>query len=631
MATAPRVDEIRLGLAAEASEPSLARQIALLREENASLHRIIGAVGSTLQLEEVLRHVVAEVTHIAQGRDAFVYLYHPEKEVIRLAATTPAYSRFVGQIELALGEGINGWVALNGQPVMIPEGAMHDPRYRYFPELEEEKFQSMMSVPIFGKQRQLLGVLCLHTVAPHEFSQEDLQHITSIAALVAGAIENAQLYEATRRKLNALAALASASQTISSSLQLDDVLRSMASLTRQITESDLCVVLLLDSERKRLSVGAMAPGGDRAETPGLALDSQRLAALTAMAGPRATGVGEPPGWLAELNPLRGEAFGSVLSAPLVAGSEHLGLVNCYTRKPRRYSSEDLSLLATIANQLAVAIKNHQLLDLLAEKNLVRGFFAELMAGSYESEEAVSRRGAFLGCDLGRPHVVALVCLRPADSVPGGERGLRRAAQQVRRSLADRFPGTLCYDEREDRLWSLVPTRGEGAEVVALLRGLAREMARTLGAGLAGGVSSPCATPAEYRQGFAEAREALEIGGALGRGDGVAHFSELGIYRHLFKLASQDDLRDPCQAEILRLAEHDRTRGTELLVTLERYIECAGNLARTADLLHIHRNTLVQRLDRIRAVASIDPHNSSDWLRLNLAIKLYRLRPRASGR
>ena len=52
------------------------------------------------------------------------------------------------------------------QPVILKEGALNDPRFRYFPELEEEKFQSTMTVPILAKDRHLIGVITLHTVAP---------------------------------------------------------------------------------------------------------------------------------------------------------------------------------------------------------------------------------------------------------------------------------------------------------------------------------------------------------------------------------------------------------------------------------------------------------------------------------
>src|SRR6266567_7426884 len=147
---------------------------------------------------------------------------------------------------------------------------MDDPRFCYFPELEEEKFQSIMTVPIITKDRNLVGVITVQAIAPHDFTEQHKIFITNTAALVAGAIENAQLYENTQRKLSTLASLSVLSQTISSGLYLDDMLRSLATLTVQIMEVDLCVVMLMDQGRdrdgeptrqsRRLMVRATSPG-----------------------------------------------------------------------------------------------------------------------------------------------------------------------------------------------------------------------------------------------------------------------------------------------------------------------------------------------------------------------------------
>jgi len=62
-----------------------------------------------------------------------------------------------------------------------------------------------------------------------------------------------------------------------------------------------------------------------------------------------------------------------------------------------------------------------------------------------------------------------------------------------------------------------------------------------------------------------------------------------------------------------------------LDTLETYLECAGNLTRTADRLFVHRNTLIQRLERLQSLCEIDIQDRSNWLTLQVAIKVYKLR------
>src|SRR5215471_8493888 len=227
--------------------------------ENILLNEVISTVGSTLKLDEVLGHLVDIVVRAIPCHATFFYLYDKDTERLVLASTNKQYRNFVGKIEMALGEGITGWVGMHLQPVIIKEGALNDPRFRYFPELEEEKFQSTMTVPIIAKDRHLIGVITLHTVAPYEFSEQHQTFLINTAALVGSAIENAQLYENTQHKLNILTTLSVMSQTISSGLYLDEMLRSLATLTLQIIEADLCVIMLLEQAKGRLVVRASSP------------------------------------------------------------------------------------------------------------------------------------------------------------------------------------------------------------------------------------------------------------------------------------------------------------------------------------------------------------------------------------
>ncbi|MFL5663367.1 MAG: GAF domain-containing protein, partial [Ktedonobacteraceae bacterium] len=131
------------------------------REENALLNDVISTIGSTLKLDEVLRHLVDTIVRAISCHAAFIYLYNKEKDRLILASTSEQYLEQVGKIELAPGEGITGWVALTLKPVILKDEALEDPRFRYFPDLEEEKFQSTMTVPITSKDRSLIGIITM--------------------------------------------------------------------------------------------------------------------------------------------------------------------------------------------------------------------------------------------------------------------------------------------------------------------------------------------------------------------------------------------------------------------------------------------------------------------------------------
>jgi len=621
-------------------------------QENMLLNEVISTVGSTLKLDEVLGHLVDIVARAIPCHAAFFYLYDKDKERLTLASTNHQYKKLVGKIEMSLGEGITGWVGLHLQPVILKEGALNDPRFRYFPELEEEKFQSTMTVPILAKDRHLIGVITLHTVAPHEFLEQQQTFLINTAALVAGAIENAQLYENTQRKLNILTTLSIMSQTISSGLYLDEMLRSLATLTLQIIEADLCVIMLMDQAKGRLIVRASSPNlNDRALSL-QPIDVDRNVWEQLREFNSRSQSSELSGHALEgLNPLKDSQFKTLLSAPLIAGTEYLGLINCYFSKTRRDTSEDQTLLSTIANQIALAIKNSHLADMLAQKNLVKGFFDDLMHGAYDSEDSLRQRANFIGCDLTKPHTIAMIEVSHLDENDNGEnerpgtnssnRPLadtvlqseedrlvihKRISGQIRRRIQDNYPGSVLY-ERENLLSCIIclskdPT---ATRLKTWLGDLGRQMRTEHGVRLSIGIGNQCQNISDYRRGFAEANEALQMGQSLNHDGSVTHFNDLGVYRYLYKIARMDDLRDIYQDQVARIANYDRRKGTDLLDTLETYLECAGNLTKTSNRLFVHRNTLIQRLERLQSLCDIDLQDRSNWLTLQVAIKVFKLR------
>ncbi|MGH2506218.1 MAG: GAF domain-containing protein [Ktedonobacteraceae bacterium] len=610
----------------------LVQELEARTKENILLNEVISTVGSTLKLDEVLSHVVDAITRATSCHAAFLYLYTQEKECLVLASSSEPYRHHIGKISLSLGEGIAGWVGMTFQPVTIREGSINDPRFRPYPELEEEKFQSLMSVPILSKDRHLIGVITVHTIAPYEFTEQHQTFAMNTAALVAGAIENARLYENTQRKLNILTSLSMLSQTITSGLYLDDMLRSLSTLAAQIMEADLCVIMLMDQARGRLSVRASSPPvSERAlsfqhvEMDHLAWEKLRTASPQEVHWPA----------LGHFNPLKDAHYQTLLSAPLISGSEQLGLLNCYSNRVRRSTAEDQTLLTTIANQVAVAIKNSHLVDMLAQKNLVKGFVEDLMYGSYDSEDTLRQRANFLGCDLSRTHAIAVIeisYLEEEESTPeplSEEERLaihKRMSVQVRRRIQDNFSGSLLY-EHENLLTCIIHLSKDptGARLKNWLRDLARQVRSEEHICLAIGLGNTCSSASEYRRGFAEANEAQQMGQHLNREGGVTHFNDLGIYRYLYKIARMDDLRDMYQDQVGRIASYDRRKNTDLLDTLETYLEYAGNLTRTSERLFVHRNTLIQRLERLQSLCEIDLQERSNWLTLQVAIKIYKLR------
>src|ERR687884_1226417 len=160
-----------------------------LRSE--TLYAVINAVASSPDLDRVLEGIVVLLPEATHCHACFVYLRDGDR--LRLRAASRVYAHLVGRVDMGLDEGLAGWVARNGTPEFIREHAMADPRMKYVPEIEEERFQSMVAVPIPSGSGPALGTVVLHTEAPREFDEGALTFLVHTASLVAGAHQNARL------------------------------------------------------------------------------------------------------------------------------------------------------------------------------------------------------------------------------------------------------------------------------------------------------------------------------------------------------------------------------------------------------------------------------------------------------
>src|SRR5437764_8418190 len=349
-------------------------------QESALLLQMIADVISTLKLDQVLRHIVEHLVAAFGCHAAFIYLWEPERERLVLRAASDQYRHVVGQIELARGEGVVGWSALTRKPAMLRERAMEDPRFRYFPELEEERFQAMLTVPITGADGTVVAVISLHTIAPQEFTDEHVRVVAAMAPILGGAIETSALYESTARKLTVLSTLSGLVQTVRSGRHLDDALRMLAETAARVTASDLCVVIFAEPGAERLAVRAYRPGAGAAtgSSHSGTIERQPWERLAAITSPAELGlVGDPRSGPA---PPGAQADGAQMAAPLVTAGEQLGVMACYSTTARQYAEDDVALLNIIANQAAIAIQNSQLADLLAERDAPARLFRDLMHG-----------------------------------------------------------------------------------------------------------------------------------------------------------------------------------------------------------------------------------------------------------
>jgi len=229
------------------------------------LTETIAAVNSTLDLEEVLDLVATKVADALHADACFVYLYDERSDELVLRATHgTSVEEMTRRPRMRPGEGITGTAAAERSPVMIPSQAHLDPRFKLFPNLPEEQYESILAVPILVHGERLAGALNVRTRKPRVYGDGEIGLLTAIADQVAQSIVHAQLYAQAQRRVSELEALARISEAVSESLYLEESLEAIVKTTMDAVQATGAALVLEDG---RIAWPEGRAGGHAVRTP----------------------------------------------------------------------------------------------------------------------------------------------------------------------------------------------------------------------------------------------------------------------------------------------------------------------------------------------------------------------------
>ena len=302
----------------------------------------------------------------------------------------------------------------------------------------------------------------------------------------------------------------------------------------------------------------------------------------------------------------------VAEVPIASGDERIGgVVLLQPGRPEPEAVEFLHLAAVAAlTEVAVEEAREEV-----EEN-VRGSFLEELRERPDAIDAadVVRRAGRLGCDLSAGAVV--LCAELSSERPRHVVAL--IASEYAGALAQHIEGGV-----SGRVYALLPSTGDQNATVTAARTLAGRLQRHGVVAL----SSFYGDPGELGRAIQEAELVLEV---LQRGDGLGGPIQedigTGTYRLLFRvLASHpEEVRSFYDDTVAAIVRYDDQYRTDLVQTLEAYLEHNCNMNATAASIYAHRHTVAYRLDRVKELTGLDPMLSEDRERLGLGLKAYRI-------
>ncbi|MGB1249269.1 MAG: sensor histidine kinase [Candidatus Promineifilaceae bacterium] len=325
----------------------------------ASLRKMAQALSSATDLDTTLLLIANKTTEAMRVDSCTIYLLEPDQKTLRLRATTGLGEQYLGFGSLRIGEGMTGMAAAENRPILAAIARQH-PYFKLVDREREEGLTSLLAVPLLIDKRQI-GAMNVQTRAAHNFTDEEIETLSLIADLAAGALYKAQLHDRMVMQLNDFQAVATVSEAFTSSDYLDDMLHVVTDMAATTMNVAVCSIFLINEQTQKLELrSAKRLKSDYQMRPPLDI-GQGVVGDVAKTGVRAEVVdisAEPRYAFPEF--AQADGLASMLAVPLSVQDRVIGVLACYTNKRHQFGSKQIALFSTLANQTALAIENAQL-------------------------------------------------------------------------------------------------------------------------------------------------------------------------------------------------------------------------------------------------------------------------------
>jgi len=174
---------------------------------------------STLDLDETLEKIIQVIQDYLHIDACSIYIVDDNNKRFNLKAASGLPRDASQFIQLEMGKGVTGWVAEHHKTLALSD-AHNDPRFIYFPEIEEEKFKAMLSVPIMVEE-QCIGVINIHNEEQRRYTDLEIMIMETIANQVSGCIRNAMLFNKSQMLLKEQTILYDISLAVQTSTKLE--------------------------------------------------------------------------------------------------------------------------------------------------------------------------------------------------------------------------------------------------------------------------------------------------------------------------------------------------------------------------------------------------------------------------
>ena len=459
-----------------------------------------------------------------------------------------------------------------------------------------EGLHAILAIPL-EDGNTAFGVLYIASRNVRQFTADEITLMSSLGDLAAVAIEKARLLNQVRTEVTELEL--GTSRALSSSSTAWNLRSAQSRLINVVLEGCSLRTLALESSKE--------------------LDGSLL--IRDLAGQELCKTGDIPD-LEETNILKTaldawaeqkpvQSADGIWVRPISAGNEQLGLLVLRPNQP--FTDYGIQLVQIIAEATAVLLMM-QRSNSVAEGRLRDELFDDLLYSSGLSPQQRAKRLSRMPVDLNEPHVIVIA--QP-------ETRARSRAMSWASSYVARYSGLKSV--RGDRLVLLLP--GSDARAAALA--VSKELSPLLDHAVTVTAAGPASEPDDLISTYQEAMRCLDAMISLGNTGSSASAQELGFLGIL--LSDSYDIDGFVASTIGPVLDYDDAQCSELTQTLEAYFQSGRSPANSAELLHVHPNTVSRRLERVSTLLGSDWQMPERSLEVQIALRLHRTRSGVTSR
>ncbi|MEO6083779.1 MAG: GAF domain-containing protein [Umezawaea sp.] len=535
--------------------------------------------------DAVLRSIVRRARLLLGTDVAYLSMNEPAALGTSMRVTDGSVSALFQEVRLGMGDGLGGLVAQTARPYATAD-YFADLRFNHTTTIDtavrDEGLVAILGVPLSLGSR-VIGVLYAANRTPRRFPPDEVALLSSLADHAAIALDTAHLLEETRVALRerneANEVIRAQSEGMRRAEEAHDRLADLVLRGADVPEVAAAVAKVLD--------GAITVhDGDLGELAriGAAKGTPPRSAVNAS---RATG--------------RAVAQDGTWVCAVLAGRELLGSITLTGRPDLEDADRRLFERASVVTALLLLLRR----SVAEAENKVRGeLITDLLTAPDRDPAGLATRARRVGVELGVPHVVLV-----ADGAAAPRDRLLAAAAHLASA------GRGLAGVHGEHVVLLLPGTAAGSAAAET----ARVLGKAVGAPVTVGAGGPAAGPEQVVTAHAEAARCLSALLVLDRRGQGGTPADLGFVGVL--LGDRADVAGYVRTTLGPLLDYDAVRGTELVRTLGAYFACGANLSRAKDELHVHVNTVVQRLDRVASLLGEDWQSPERVLEIQLALRL----------